>query len=172
MRLAPVGLVTEHLRLIPVQQLVHLADVGGGRIGGGQAVHDAALVTPDMRLHAKVPLPVLKGLMHLGVSRLLLVLRRGRRCDDRRIHDRSGLEQQSLLLQERADLGKDLLGQLMPLKQVAEPQDRRLVRNTVIQKLDARKAPGCRPIQSGTLVACCASRCAVEFRQQRLAKGR
>jgi hypothetical protein len=44
MRLAPVGLVAKHLCLIPVQQLVHLADVGLRRIGGDQAVHDAAFV--------------------------------------------------------------------------------------------------------------------------------
>ena len=58
-------------------------------------------------------------------SRLSLVLGRGRRGNDRRIDDRAGLQQQPLLVEQRADFGKDPLGQLAPLQQVTESQNRR-----------------------------------------------
>lgn len=84
--LAPIGLIAEDRPLTPMQQLRHLADVGtvGGRCD--QAVHDAARVGPHVRLHAKVPVLALKGLMHLRVSRLIGVLGRGGRRNDGRIH--------------------------------------------------------------------------------------
>jgi hypothetical protein len=70
----------------------------------------AAPVGTDVRFHAKVPILPFLRLMHRRITRFLLVLRRGRRRDDRRVDDRSALEQQPLLLQKIADLGKDLLG--------------------------------------------------------------
>jgi hypothetical protein len=62
-------------------------------------VHDAALVAADVRLHAKVPLLALARLVHLRIARLVLILGRGRSCDDRGVHNGAGLEQQVALLQ-------------------------------------------------------------------------
>lgn len=47
---------------------------------------DALLgIHPDMRLHSEIPLISLLSLVHLGIALLVLVLRRLRRVDDRRI---------------------------------------------------------------------------------------
>jgi len=77
MRLIPIGLVAEHLSLVSVQQLGHQRAVMHVRHGGAQAVDNAALLGTDVRFHAKVPVFSLLGLAHLGIARLLLVLRRG-----------------------------------------------------------------------------------------------
>ena len=95
----------------------------------------------DVHLHPKVPLPVLLGLLHLGVATVALVLGRTGRADDGGVHDGPRLQQQLLLLQQLTHLGKDLLGQLVLLEQVAKVQNRRLVGNRVFGQFDAGKAP-------------------------------
>ena len=92
-----------------------------------------------MRLHAKVPVLTLLGLVHLWIARACGVLGRGRRGDDGRIHDRAALEQQPLLLKQRADLSKDALSQVVLFQKVAKAQDRRLIRNVVPEQLNAGK---------------------------------
>ena len=47
-------------------------------------------------VHAEVPLVALLGLMHLAITRLLGVLGRRRRVDDRGIDDRAGGHLQSI----------------------------------------------------------------------------
>ena len=47
-------------------------------------------IDPKMRFHPEIPLVALLGLMHLGIARLVGVLGRGRRADDRRVDDRAG----------------------------------------------------------------------------------
>ena len=139
MHLAPVGLVAIQLALVAMQQLRQLTDVRLRRIGRHQAMDQAIAVGAYVRLHAEVPVLALHRLAHLGVPRLCLVLGRRRRLDDRRIDDRPGLQQQPLLLQQPADEGKDLLRQPVPLRKVPEPQDRRLVRDRIIDQLDPGK---------------------------------
>jgi hypothetical protein len=55
------------------------------------------------------------GLAHLRIAHALLILGRGWRGNDGRIHDRTALEQQSFLLEQGSDLGKDLFGELVLL---------------------------------------------------------
>src|SRR5208282_5897772 len=129
MRFIPVGLVAEHLALFSVQQLGHLRTVVHIRRGRAQAVHDAAPVGADVRLHPKMPVFSLLGLAHLWIARLLFILRRGRRSNDGRVHNRPGLQQQPLLLEQRANLSENPLSKLVLLEQVAKAQNRRLVGN-------------------------------------------
>jgi hypothetical protein len=65
MRLAPVGLVTEHLALMPVQECWHLRDVTHVRRRGCEAVNDAAPVGADVRLHTNVPVFAFARLVRL-----------------------------------------------------------------------------------------------------------
>src|SRR6516165_2632431 len=54
------------------------------------------LSTPEMPLHPEIPLVSFLGLMHLGIARLVGILGRGRRVDDRGVDDRAGGHLQSL----------------------------------------------------------------------------
>ena len=69
-------IVVNHL---PVQHLMgvrHIAFVGRG---GVRPVHQARVgIDADVDLHAEVPLVALLCLMHLGVARVIFVLRRRR----------------------------------------------------------------------------------------------
>src|SRR6516164_4177503 len=73
--LAAISLIAPHSGLLTMQQIGQHCAVGGIGRGGGHRVDQlAAAVDAKMRLHAKVPLIALLGLMHLGVTRLVGVL--------------------------------------------------------------------------------------------------
>ena len=118
-------------------RLRHVHRVGGRR---RQAVRQTRFgVHPDMRLHPEVPLVSLLRLVHLRIPFSPAVLRRRRRVNDARIHDRPRLQP----MPERRQMHIDLLEQPHPqalrLQQVAEVQDRRLVRQRTAQA-QTRKA--------------------------------
>src|SRR5271170_1871922 len=53
--LFPIGLITEDLALLPVQQLRQLSDIGNRGIGRSNGMHDAALVGSNVQFHPEVP---------------------------------------------------------------------------------------------------------------------
>ena len=71
--------------------------------------------------------------MHLRVPRPLPVLRRTRRGDDARVHDRPSPEPMPQRRQVRVDLREQRLAETVALQQVPEVQDRRLVRQRTRQ---------------------------------------
>jgi len=91
----------------------------------------------DVRLHPEVPLVPLLGLVHLRVARLVLVLRRTWRCDDRRVDDGAGSHQQALLPEVGVDLVKERPRQIVVLQQAPELQQRRGVRHRLPRQIDA-----------------------------------
>ena len=127
-----VARVAPCLRLVTMQQharLRHVRRVGGRR---RQAVRQTRFgVHPDMRLHPEVPLVSLLRLVHLRIPFSPAVLRRRRRVNDARIHDRR--------MPERRQMHIDLLEQPHALRLQAEVQDRRLVRQRTAQA-QTRKA--------------------------------
>src|ERR1043165_6441394 len=139
--LLPVCLISEHRLLLAVQQRVHLRDVGRRRMSHRQAVHHSALVGADVHLHPEVPVLSLPGLLHLWVAALGSVLRPAWRRNDRRIHNRSRSQQQPFPFQQAVDPFKHRSGQLVLLEQVPEVQNRRLVRDRVLGKLDPCEPP-------------------------------
>ncbi len=102
-------------------------------------VKPSAASTPICSIIPKAPLLALPGLMHLRVACTGLVLGRGRRGNDAGVDNRAGLQPQSLSGEMRVDRLQQRLAQLMPLQQVAEVQDRRLVRDrpTQVQPAEA-----------------------------------
>ena len=75
----------------------------------GRRRHDAVhqprgRVHPDVRLHPEIPLVPLLDLMHLRVPLLRAVLRRRRRVEDGRVHDRAFPQPQALRRQMPGDL--------------------------------------------------------------------
>src|SRR3954447_12116555 len=80
--------IGEDRLLLAVQQGRRLVDVGF--VGGGardRVHHPRGDIDPDMRLHPKMPLVALLGLVHLRVAGLAFVLGRGRGGDDGGIND-------------------------------------------------------------------------------------
>src|SRR3954453_6024016 len=80
-RFFPVGLITEDLTLFPMEQRIHLRDVGGRSMRGDQTVHHTATVGSHVHFHTEVPGVALLCLTHLRVSAIRPVLGRTGRCD-------------------------------------------------------------------------------------------
>lgn len=73
---------------------------------------------------AEIPLLCLARLVHLGITRLVGVLGGAGRPDDGGVHDGSGLHLETTALQDRADLGKQGLAQLVVIEQAAKLEHR------------------------------------------------
>lgn len=89
LRVARVALVAIHRRIILADQIRHQLRVVHLARGHARRVHEPALrIDADVRLHAEIPPVSLLRLAHLGIALLRRILRRRRRRDQRRIHDR------------------------------------------------------------------------------------
>ena len=84
-------------------------------------------IHPNMRLHSKVPVVALFGLVHIGVSRTGGILGRARRLNDRGIHNRALRQTNHLTKEVLNDQVKDMLSELIGLQQVPEVQNGRLI---------------------------------------------
>ena len=97
---ADVAGIGKHRLLLAVQQFAHFHHVRNVGWRRGYRVHQAAFdIDTNVRLHAEVPLISFARLVHLRVARLVLVLRRRWRVDDRRIEDRALLQEQAMVRQ-------------------------------------------------------------------------
>ncbi len=102
-------------------------------------MHDPmAAIGTDVRLHTEVPLVAFLGLVHLRIARLLFVLRRARRVDDRRIDNRAPAHDDPAVGQMAVHLGKELLAEFMLLDEVAKLTRGRLVGNSGFTQVDSR----------------------------------
>lgn len=70
----------------------------------------------------------------------MAILCRTRRGDDRGIDDGAGLERDAACLQHSADLGKQLLAQLLVFQQVAELEQGGGVQYRFVAKINAAEA--------------------------------
>ena len=128
------------------RQVVH---VGRRRHHGVDQPGDR--VDTDVRLHAGKPLVPLLGLVHLRVPRARPVLRRARGRDDRHIDQRAPADHLALSLEYLVHRREECGGQVVVLKEVAETQDGRGVRDAGGAGVDARKRPVHRDIVQGFL---------------------
>jgi len=128
---APITRVNKDHFFLTVQQGICLRDVVRVGCCGCDRVHKARMnVHANVRLHAKVPLVALFGLMHIGVSLALVVLGRSGRSDQRGVHHGARLEHQTAINQLGVDGGQDLLAQPVYFEHVAKPHDGALVGQT------------------------------------------
>ena len=138
--LAGVGGVAIHAPFVAVQQLrdgmfvMHV-----GRCRNDQVNQLGLAVHADVRLHTKVPLVTLLGLVHLRIARLILILGRGWRIDDCRVDDGAGRDLHPLGLQMPSDFLEQAFAQFMSLKQVAEFAYGGFVRRSLPSQIDAHK---------------------------------
>src|ERR1700682_5143322 len=99
------------------------------------------LLAPQCKLHPEVPVATLAGLLHLGVAARTRVLGRTRRRDDGRVHDGARAQQQPPFFQKVRHRIEDGMGQPVLLQQVAEAQNRTLVRHHLVAQLNPPKTP-------------------------------
>jgi hypothetical protein len=92
-----------------------------------------------VRFHAEIPLISLLRLAHLRVALVLFVLRRGRRRDQRRIHDRAAAQQRATRFQMLFHGREDRFRQIVAFEQMAEVEDRRLVGNGIAPEVEPRE---------------------------------
>ncbi len=95
--------------------------------------HSRLCICPNGHFHPKGPRLPLLPLAPLRVSLSRLILPRRRRLNETGIHHRPLLKPQPLPLQMTVDLRKQSLPQLVLLQQMAEVQDRGLVRQRLRQ---------------------------------------
>ena len=135
--ISPVAL---HLALLAVQKVRQYLLVCYAGRRGAQRVHNALLgVHADVRLHTEIPLVALARLMHLRVARAGRVLGRRRRVNNGRVHDRARANADAAAVQVMVDRVQHRHAQIVPLQQVAEVQDGRLVRRRRPPKIDSGK---------------------------------
>ena len=77
----------------------------------------------NVRLYTEVPLVAFLGLVHLRVTLTRAVLGGAGRCDQSGINDRACFEQQAPLDQIGVHGGKNLRGQVVGFKQLAESEN-------------------------------------------------
>ncbi len=122
---ALVARVAPRLLLAAVQNRVRRRHVRPVRRRRLQAVRQARpRVHPDVRLHPEVPPVALLRPVHLRIPLPLRVLRRTRRLDDARVHDRPLARAVPKRRQVRVDLLEQPLAEPVLLQQVPELQDR------------------------------------------------
>ena len=94
----------------------------------------------SVEFYTKVPLVDFLGLVHFRIPLPLFVLGGAGCCDRSGIDDRALTHRHAPIGQERFDGDKNLLTLPMLLKQMAEGEDRGLVRDLIADQLNAGKA--------------------------------
>jgi len=123
-----------------VQQLAGLGEViHVGGCGHNRVDQTGFLVDADMDLHPEILLVALLDLVHLWIALLLFVFGGAGGGDQGGIDDRALPHRHSPCAEAGFDDLKDLLAQMVLLKQVAEGQDRGLIRDPVTDQIDAGK---------------------------------
>jgi hypothetical protein len=93
-----------------------------------------------MDYHSDIPLVTILGLEHFQIPLPCLILGGAGRGDQGGINDHALAHRHALCAEVGFDRLKDLLAQLMFFQQMAEAQDRSLIRDSVTDQLDAGKA--------------------------------
>jgi len=125
-----VACIRKDHRFFAVQQAMALSDIVDiGRCADDGVYQVRVGINTDMRLHPKVPLIALLGLVHLRIPITRAVLSRAVRCNKRGIDDRTSLEHQAFGDRGGVDRGKQLNALAVLFEQVAKAQDSGLIRH-------------------------------------------
>ena len=96
----------------------------------------AATVNTNVRLHVKISLVSLVGLVHLCIPDLVFILGLTRRTDDGCIHDCASGKFHTVPLKIHVDQPKKLITQIVMLHQMPELADGCLVRHWFISQIN------------------------------------
>ena len=146
--LTGIGRVAIDPLLIAVQQIRQWVLVMhvGGRDNRAMAQSRLAVHT-NVQLHAEVPLLPFAGLVHLGVSGFVGILRRAGCADDGGVHDGAGIDLDAARLQLLAHTGEQGFTQLVVVEQPAKPEHGGGVGHGLATQVDADETT-----QAGTVV--------------------
>jgi len=126
---ALVASIAIHHLLIALQQLAGLSEfMHDGCSGHNRVDQTGVLVDADMDLHPEIPLVALLSLVHLWIALPLFVFGGAGGGDQGGIDDRALPHRHAPCAEVGFDDLKDLIAQIVLLKQVAEGQDRGLIR--------------------------------------------
>jgi len=144
-----IGRIAPDARFVTMQQVLEHLAVMDIRRGSGDRVDQLRLaIDTNVRFHTEIQLVAFLRLMHLRVTRLVLVLGRTGRIDNRRIHDGTGVHLHAVFLQVFTDQGKQPIAQIVRFKQMTELADRGLIRHGFPTQVDTHEAPhGSRIVQ-------------------------
>ena len=105
---------------LAVQQIAHLADLGGIGRGSARAEHQTRVgIRTETGLHPEVTLVALLRLMHLRIAGMLTFLRRGRRSNGG-VDPRPLRQKQPSLAQTQMDRFEDKLRETPGLQQLVK----------------------------------------------------
>lgn len=138
---ALIARIRKNQMLLTMQQGMPLGDIVDVRRRGDHGVDQTRTsVHTNVHLHAEVPLIALLRLPHLRVALAILVLGRGGRRNEGRVHQGALLQHQPLGRQVCVDAGEDALGESMLLQQAAEFEQGGGVRRRLPRQVDAHEA--------------------------------
>ncbi len=113
-------------------------------------VHQARVsVHANVRLHAKVPLAALLGLVHLRVALAFVVLVRTGRCNQGGIHHRAGLDHQPAINQFGIHSRQYLRAQVVLFKHVPKARDGAFIRQPGDTRIEVGKLAVQRNVMQG-----------------------
>jgi hypothetical protein len=112
---------------------------------------DVDLPLRGLRLHPEIPLVALFGLMHLRIPLPGVVPRGARSGDQGGINDCPLSHLHAPILEIGLDCLKDLIAQFVPLEQMPERQDRRLIRDPIVHQVDPRETAHAGHLDQGLL---------------------
>src|SRR5665213_2932326 len=139
--LASIGLIAPHPRLFSVQQVRQrflVSDIGCRDLYRVNDLRSA--VDANVYFHAEIPLLALLDLVHLRVAIPVLVLRRARGVDNRRIHDRAIAHFDATRGQMSVNDLQYTGAHVVLFQQMPELADRGLIRRGLGAKVHAHKA--------------------------------
>ncbi len=97
------------------------------------------LVHVRMDLYPEIPLVAFLGLVHLGIALPISVFGEARCSDQGGVHDHALVHRHAFLTEVGFKGFKNLLTELVLSQQVAEGEDRGLIRDPIADQLDAGK---------------------------------
>ena len=146
----PVARVGKHHLFLSMQQGMRLRHIKGiGRSRGDRMNQSRLGVHADVRLHPKVPLVGLLGLMHFRVALACVVLGRTGRRNQSGVHHGAGLENQPAGNQFGIDRSQDLNTQVILLKHVPKAQDGAFIRQSDDARIELGKLAVQRDVVQG-----------------------
>ena len=150
--LGPAGAIPIEPGFLTMQQIRNFLTVVNIRRRDAGVMNQSGLaVGADVQFHTEVPVFPLLGLMHLWITRLILILDRGWCSNQGGINNRAAKKFHAVGHQQLTDSGEERGTQLMGFQQMTEVHQRRGIQNPFVTQVDPAELPENRNIVQGIL---------------------